>query len=289
VGLLVAALGVVWSQRADVQAALSEVRAPAPLLIAGAIVLPAANWFLVSVSFWLLSSRYGRVGLGEMLSLVGAAWLLNYIPLRPGFFGRIAYHKRVNRISIRDSTKVLITGALQTLSAACVLLIGALAFEPRDSPLAWFMTILVPMFVIAPASGLVLRSRGTLAAVSGIVRVLDMLAWTARYWVAFRLLGEPISPLSAIIFAGVSQVALMIPLTGNGLGAREWGVGLAARWTPGSVGVHGAMAVGLAADLVNRAAEIIVSVPIGLCCAAAVARRLARGVPERASGALTPE
>jgi hypothetical protein len=118
---------------------------------------------------------------------------------------------------------------------------------------------------------------GTLAGASGLVRVLDMLVWTARYWVAFRLLGQEISPVAALIFAGVSQVALLIPLTGNGLGAREWGIGLAARWMPGGVSsLSGAMAVGLAADLVNRAAEIAASMPVGLCCSAYVARRLAR-------------
>jgi hypothetical protein len=261
---------------AIIDAALDEIKTPAPLLVALAVLLPAANWLLVSMSFWLLTRRYGRVGLPEMAGLVGAAWLLNYIPLRPGFFGRLAYHKRVNHIALKDSAKVLVIAILQTLAAASLLLLAALVFEPRDAALPWIATIMIPLVLVFFVS-LMAPHGGTLAGASGLVRVLDMLVWTARYWVAFRLLGQEISPVAALIFAGVSQVALLIPLTGNGLGAREWGIGLAARWMPGGVSsLSGAMAVGLAADLVNRAAEIAASMPVGLCCSAYVARRLAR-------------
>jgi hypothetical protein len=52
---------------------------------------------------------------------------------------------------------------------------------------------------------------------------------------------------------------MLVPIVGNGLGLREWAVGLAAPLlTPYVLGL------GLAADLVNRATELVVILVLGL-------------------------
>ncbi|MHC4784997.1 MAG: hypothetical protein ACYTE6_03445, partial [Planctomycetota bacterium] len=60
-------------------------------------------------------------------------------------------------------------------------------------------------------------------------------------------------------FACLSVVPMLVPFVGNGLGLREWAVGLAAPLlTPYVLGL------GLAAELLNRAAELVVIVILGL-------------------------
>ena len=105
----------------------------------------------------------------------------------------------------------------------------------------------------------------------GVVRWFDMLVWAARYWVAFRLIGSPIDVLPAVLLATVSQVVLLVPFAGNGLGFREWAVGLVA----GRFAIA-AVSLGIIADLVNRIAELAVAIPAGLIAWSILSRRLAR-------------
>ena len=129
-GLVVAGLAVgllvqlVVTHKQPFFAAL-ETAAGAPLwLTAMAVLLPAMNWLLVAWSFQILNARHGKVGAGEMTALVGASWLLNYLPLRPGMFGRVAYHRRYNGIGVRDSVRILIVLSVLT-GVSLVLLLGA--------------------------------------------------------------------------------------------------------------------------------------------------------------------
>ena len=121
------------------------------------------------------------------------------------------------------------------------------------------------------------------------LKVLDGYAWTARYMLAFQVTGNPIGVGEALAVAVVAQAAMLIPLAGTGLGVREWAVALLAASLPawyatggGPDGeaaagmVAGTIGAGLAADLVCRAAELLVAVPTGLACTAWLARRIPR-------------
>ncbi|MHC5023327.1 MAG: hypothetical protein ACYTGG_05380, partial [Planctomycetota bacterium] len=105
--LLAAAVIVVWRQRETVGEALAQVRHPSPghvIVLLGSVALNVA---MSGVVFSLLYARYGRVGRLEMQAVIASATLLNYLPMRAGMFGRIAYHRTVNGIAVRDSTKVI--------------------------------------------------------------------------------------------------------------------------------------------------------------------------------------
>ncbi len=64
-----------------------------------------ANLLLTGLLFTVLISRYGNVGRVEMQALIATATLLNFLPLRPGLFGRIAYHRTFNAIPAAASVK----------------------------------------------------------------------------------------------------------------------------------------------------------------------------------------
>jgi hypothetical protein len=259
-------------------------------LLAGAVVLPLAHWHLTSVVFWVLTRRFGRVGLGEMHLLIGAAGLLNYLPLRPGMFGRFAYHTRVNGIRVKDSVRVTVLCLALTAVATAVAVGVGLATMEAGAALAW-CAMASPAAVFG-ACGLGLAVRGgvfsaqssTLIALG--VRHLDIMVWMARYAVAFRVIGHPIEPYEAAVFVAAAQSAMLVPLVGGGLGVREWGVGL----TLPLLDRGAARALGLTADLLNRAAEVVTAVPVGLVCLAILSRRGGMGGRgEAGAGAIAGE
>lgn len=290
VALLGAALWAVASQRGLLGDAGDSVRSRPPWLLAAALALPLVNWLLISLSFCVLTGRYRRIGLGEMGALIGSAWLLNYLPMRPGLVGRVAYHKAVHGIAIRDSARVMVTGIVCALAAGTALLGVVLVVGRTPDPLHMAM-VAAGLGAVVIGSGVAAKARGhaawRLIAVFGI-RCLDLAVWAVRYAVAFALIGKPVGVGAALAVGAVSQLASLIPLTGNGLGLQEWAVGLTASALHGADGTEAARAAGLAAGLVNRAAEILVAVPVGLVSAAYLARRGARVLPTAPDSATGP-
>lgn len=277
--LLLAAVWVAVSRGVSTGGIRGAITGAPPWLVAAALLLPVFNWLIASLSLWVQTSRYGRVGLGEMTMLVGAAWLLNYLPLRPGMFGRIAYHRTVNRIHVGDSVRALVVGmACGAAAVGCAL--AAAWLTPASAPAGRWVLALAPGPALALTAAVAARGGAVswLAAIF-LVRCADIAIWTLRYWVVFRLVGSPIGPAQAIAVASVSQLALNVPLFGNGLGLREWSVGLAAAHLPEAWmnGVPRAtVPAAISADLVNRAIEVAVAVPVGLACSALVLRRSRR-------------
>lgn len=273
--LLAAAIATAYAQERALMDGLRALR-DAPLwLVALTIALPCANLFVVSVAFWILNNRHGRVRLDEMTALIASAWLLNFLPMRPGMFGRIAYHKKYNGIGIKASARVLAeTVALSGIAMAGMglLALALLVLGVKSGWVAWTgacapIACSLMVWRLAP-SPTVRAYAGALA-----MKQSDMALWAVRYWAVFALIGRPLGAMESIAVAAVSQVALLIPLAGNGLGLREWAVGLLAVALPTWYAAEGQTGpgTGLTADLVNRAAEVLVAVPLGLIGIAVVA------------------
>lgn len=276
--LLAAAVWAVVAQGGDAQRAWASVRHAPVWLIGAAVVLPLVNWVIISYSFWLLMRRHGRISPAEMAGLIGVAWLFNYLPLRPGLVGRIAYHRAVNRIAVADSVRVTLINMACGVAAVVSLL--AVAVVRRGAEGVWAVGFAAPAVMGGVAYVIARWRRPAMAWLPAlyVVRCVDLYVWMARYAVVFALVGAPIRPGGAAAVTAVSQVALCIPIVGNGMGLREWAVGLTAgALPPGVVGPEGAAAsIGLAADLVNRAAELVVSIPVGLLSSLALARAAGR-------------
>lgn len=264
--------GVHWNSIRD-----TVNRAPLAGVVA-AILLPLLNLLLSACTFWALTRRFGQVAFTEMLALIGAAWLLNYLPLRPGLAGRVAYHKQVNAIRVRDSARVVIES--MSCSAAAIAL--ALAASVLVARFPWAGTwVIVGISVLCGAlavGGVALFQSKKAAAgvcIALACRIADVAVWTLRYWVVFIVIQDQITLPQAAALAGVSQVAMSIPLAGNGLGLREWSIGLVRGSLPASFGATSSnIGAGLTADIFNRVAEVVVAIPVGLICTWHVARRM---------------
>ena len=96
-------------------------------------------------------------------------------------------------------------------------------------------------------------------ALAGLIRYVEVFVWAARYYAAFKLIDYTISIESALAFACISMIATLVPFFSNGLGLREWAIGLAAQLLTEYQLEHG-----ITAELVNRAGELIVVLIVGL-------------------------
>jgi hypothetical protein len=204
-------------------------------------------------------SRYGKVGILEMQALIATATLMNYVPLRPGLFGRVAYQKLYHDIAWTDSAKAVIHAMIVGAAIACYFMAATLAHWRFGADL--LLLALAPIPTLASIA--MLRPRTAVWLWAAVIRYAEFLAIAVRYWAAFALIGAPIEARGALAFACISVIASMIPLAGNGLGLREWAVGLLAPLLTSYQ-----MELGITADLINRAGEMLVAIAVGAAGAA---------------------
>lgn len=281
VSLFALALAAVGVRREDLeQAAAHAADAPAWLVLCLAL-LPAVNLALIATSLWFIMIRYGRVGLAEMNLLVFTAWLLNFLPMKPGLMGRIAYHKRFNNIRVRDSARALVESvALSAISIGALL---AVAVAVRGMPgVGWVIAATCAPAAATLIAAMVAWTRWTPAArllAALALRYLDILVWVARYALCFQILGADLSLADVVLITTASQLAQLVPFAGNGLGVREWAVGVVGKASGLTI------PVALSADLINRAAEVVLAVPLSVAALWAVTQRIRR---HRRQGAPAP-
>ncbi len=283
--LLLAGAGAALATRTeDLRAALGAVRTAPPGWFIAAAALPLVTLVATSGAFWVLMNRHGRVRLGEMLALINAAWLLNYLPLWPGMIGRLAYHKSVNGIAVRDSAKAIIwANVLNLLGAGLTLAAlagGSLVFDGGDWRLAAIGA--APIVVIgglaAHAARVAPKPEPGLwrLLACAAVRAVEVHIHAARYGVCFAITGSPIDWGAALALACAAALAGAVNAAPNGLGVREWVIALVAPVLPVALTGRASLdlTAGLAADLLNRGFEVLVAVPTGLVASAWVAGRV---------------
>jgi len=271
--LLVAAAVIVLATRSnDLRRALDALASPSPAALAALALSVVGSTVLTAIVLLVLIRRHGRVRFVEMMRLVCASTLGNFLPLQPGLAGRVAYHHLVNRIAVRHSVLSIVEASI--VSAVAVGLLLASLWITRAGPLSpQSGVVAMPWWTVTLAGLLALPllpwPKWRPFAVALLARWADLLLWALRSWACFLLVGVEISPHEALAFACVAMSANLVPFIGNGLGVREWAIGLLA--TP-LAGIP--VEAGLAAELVGRAAEIVFFVPAGLMAGRGITRTL---------------
>jgi len=296
-GLLGAAIWVATRDRERFAQALEAIARAPWWAVALALLLYLLNFVFASASFWVLTNRYGRVRFGEMFALIAGATLFNYLPLRPGMIARVAYHKAVHRIQVRDSLRVLLAAVCCAGAAMLALLLAAWAAHSSTGGIGWAAAIMSAPGVIAALAAMALCRRGASHRwrwpAAGAFRYLDMCVWTARYALIFWLLGRPMSPPTAAAVAFSSQAAMLTPVQ---LGLREWVVGATVGALSGDAHGRGlqlpatlaALAPGLLADVINRAIELCVAIPLGIAGTLILSARFRRAAPANSLNPIAP-
>jgi len=276
--LIAAALSAILTRQDATSSLLDHAqRAPAWMFFA-LIGTVAVTPLLTATNFFLLTRRYGRVTWVEMNALILGAWLLNYLPLWPGMVSRVTYHRVVNRIALKDSAKVIVEAGVLSGISAGILAVLLIAVATPLGLTGW-------AGIAVGASGAI-ASAAVAAALFGSerkphvwryfavlsIRSVELGVWALRFALAATIVGGTISPVAALTVAALVQIAVLLPIAPNGLGVREWAVGFAA-----SVFAIGMTTqTGLAAGLLDRGAEVLVAVPLGLAGAMWIARRQRR-------------
>ncbi|MDP6600789.1 MAG: hypothetical protein QGH76_00680 [Phycisphaerales bacterium] len=264
--LLGSAIWLVASKHDDIAAAIASLERPDPFTIVLLLLTMAASIPLHAESFRRLLNRRGNVGSGEMVAVIASASLLNWMPLRAGLIGRLAYHHVVNSLPLMWTIRVQFEVVALVGFAAMVAILVAIA-----APLPFLGVPLAVALVVAVNN----RFRPWMIAWS--CRYVDLLFMATRYWLIFRLLNQAIEADAAIALAAAGAIASLVPLPAGGLGAREWVIG----WVSLAItSLPFALATGILADLVNRIVELIVVVPAGLLGGVFVRRQLLRSASD---------
>jgi hypothetical protein len=266
--LVVGALAAIARNQAIVDSLSRALASPRWDALAVLVATALAQQLLTSTTFWMLMRRHGPVGWGEMNALIASSTLANYIPLQAGSIGRLAYHKVVHGIPVKTSLVVILVAmGLVAMSLVALTVVGLWVSRTGASwwwvsaaPLAWLPLLAWPGTRVVGAC-LVLRT-------------IELLVVAMQSWAAFRLSGWDIEPLTAVGVAVVAGAANLTPFIGNGLGVREWAVGLAAPLLGGYE-----TDAGLAAQLTGRAVDAAMAVAMGGPAIAWIASRRVTPTP----------
>jgi hypothetical protein len=252
---LLAAISVARDTREQFDAAIVSLRAPDPLLVAAVLSAVLVGLFLSGSLFWLLVRRFACVPFGEMQAVISASGLLNYLPFKPGFVGRIAYLRGRHGVRVPDSIRMIVEALALTGISAVIITTTLVALRAAGLDGGWSL-----LACVLPAL-LALQPRGRTMLLALAIRQAEFSLWIARYWIVFRLVDAPIGLDTAVVLAAISVISSLIPFISNGLGVREWAVGLL---TPLITGDAVGASQAIVAELAHRTLEIAVVAPAGL-------------------------
>lgn len=258
--------------RGDALAASWQAAKSAPLwlfvALAGSIALGPV---LTGLSFFVLTRRFGRVGRREMIALIASSTLLNYLPLWPGTVSRVVYHRAANGIRMRDSTRVAIQASLLSGLSAALLAVLLLTIA-RPLGVTGVGAVAIGFSGAAGAAILSVtlagRDHAWRTPLAVVTRSIELANWAMRYALALKIVGGSIDYENALAMAAVVRVAMLVPISPNGVGVREWAIGLTAVVLADGV----TTSLGLTAGLLDRALEVLVVIPLGILCAAWLAQ-----------------
>jgi hypothetical protein len=243
-----------------------------PLLVAGLVGASLLSQVASVLIFWVSIRSTHPLPLAKLTWLNLAVSFLNYAPVRIGLAARVAYHLRVDRMSL-----LLIGGWLAaltlTLAAGIGSVVGATLLRPR---LDWIWAGVMLVFVVS--SGLSLRAAASMPLISRrargadqmlrqplalwgsiTLRLVDLLAYALRIGVAAALLGHDFTPDQILLLAVATLVVGMNPL--GRVGFREATVAFVASRMAESEATVEPIFTQLA--LIDSASEAIVVVPLG--------------------------
>lgn len=253
---LILAVILAWSQMN--WQAIEQVRWHILAVMAMLVVI---NQMLAVTMFWVVTRSFDTkppVRWVNMLDLLCASAVVNYLPLRPGLLARAAYLKIYHQLPWIQSAQSL--GIIASMSL--LLSLGAFGVVMLSGEgIRWAVAIGCVCFIMTVSGSLAkcLFGRPMFGAWSWVlIKLADLLVTAGRLWLAFGVVGAPIGWDMAIACGGAGMIVSMLGFTPNGLGIREWAVGISAMGLTPTIGT-----AGLAAAVLDRAIEAMVLLPWG--------------------------
>ncbi|MEX2673030.1 MAG: lysylphosphatidylglycerol synthase transmembrane domain-containing protein [Phycisphaeraceae bacterium] len=261
-------------------------------LVVGSVAINGWLFWMILKPFEPDHQQHRPVTLREMVGLIAASSLLNYLPMRAGMIGRAAYLKRLHGVDYKSSVAMLVIVAGATVFVFVLMAAATLWREGLDA--IWWATVAAG--IVAASVVAVPMMRWKLKLLRGVplgwfehhrrqtamlltlimaARAADVLMLAGRLYIAAAIFGTPLEWPGAVVMAtGGMLITLATPLP-NGLGLREGLYGLFA-----AVGVAGAAMpdgpMGVAIGLMDRAAEAVVFIVVGVIALAYLHRKQKR-------------
>jgi hypothetical protein len=244
-------------------------------VIVSAVLIPGLQFWLVTRPF--VSTK--PLNFSVMQALLAASSLLNYTPIKAGLIGRVGYLRQYHGVGLRAAVLSHMIIGVVFVAAAAVILLATAWRGNLDA--GWWAILAVGLAVSALLGAPVLRAAiprstpvdarmrdsvgwaGRYLMICLLAQVAALFAAALRWWLVFRILEHPISLADAWLAAIVHMLSVMLG-PANGLGLREWLIGIGGQqgWLSDALGSD--IGVGLTAALVDRAAEAVVLIVCGL-------------------------
>jgi len=281
---------VYWSVRGGDFSRLLEAR-PDQLLtllvlvLLGGVVSVGAMFSLLYAPFTPADRPISRL---RMQQLVVASAMLNYTPVKAGLIGRVVYTRHRHGVSYVASMVIhLVIGGCVFVPIFAALLVTLLyphfdgwwaaAVTGLSVLAAWLGAALLghlrpePLAMAVARTPLGRSARRWFPLMLGGIALGHVVLWftAGRLYVAFEIFGSPIAYRDALYLAMVDSAARSL-FVANGLGLREWLIGFGA--SEGLLTTRPPLSTALAATLIDRAAEALVVVPLGLLALARLHR-----------------
>ncbi len=300
VGFVVAIALLAWAiyyaiAKADFSALRDAEAGSIALLL---IVMPLSALMLPGFLFWLTNRPFADPARPlrhhEMQALIAASGLLNYTPIKAGLIGRLAYLKHRHGIAYGASVIIFAMTSVALLSALAAAA-GATLWRGRLDALwaAALIGIALPAAAVGtlfvqrtlPAPGAASdpdekRLRHSYAWTFGHLLIwigIGMLTLTvtaARFHIVIRMLDKTVETTDLVLIAVLHIFCSVLPL--NGLGMREALMGL-------FFGGEAPEAF-IAIALIDRAAETLVILVMGLAAIWLLKRRMAFAITDASTG-----
>lgn len=247
---------------------------------------------LPGLQFWIATRPFVTTKPLKMMTMQGllaGTALLNYTPFKAGLIGRIAYLRYFHGVGLRAAVISHLLIAVVFVATCAITL--AITLWRVEFDWLWWATVIAAFIAVilvgAPLLGIFMPEavpvdprmrdskswRINFLAQCLLSQGLGLFATAVRWWLVFRILDKPISLGDAWLAAVVHMVTVM-GAPANGLGLREWLIGIVAERGLLSTGLEANLGAGVAAALVDRAAEAVVLVVAGLFGLALIRRGL---------------
>ncbi|MAF82471.1 MAG: hypothetical protein QGH93_08630 [Gammaproteobacteria bacterium] len=266
-----------------------------PWLTAGLFATVTFSGVIVpGVLFWLATRPFvsGRpLSLASMQALAAGGGLLNYTPFKAGMIGRITYLKIFHGVGYKAAALTHAVIAAVFCSTCLITLLVTIWHGSFD--IVWWVISLLGLGIVAGVGTPILRiaipsdmavdsrlrdSTGAAAAYLAAcltVQLIGLYVTAIRWWLVFHILDRPIALADAWVAAIIHMVSIMAG-PANGIGLREWLIGIGGQLGGLSSGLEMDMRISMSAALIDRAVEAIVLIVLGLL-GLAFLRYLTRG------------
>lgn len=243
-----------------------------PWHLAALAACVVANLALAGWLFHRLYKPVATIGLGEMEVLIASSSLLNYLPAKAGLAGRALYHRSIHGVPLSVSVRLILMSAVGTLLTSGALVLAVVVLRSTQAIAAWIGGGALLLWMLPRLIGAGPMLRAFLESVA--IRQLDLGVWCLRYLIVFAVVGIEIDLRHAGMAAASAMLIGLAPFLANGMGLREWAVALLGGIALPGGAVAWTEDAGLSADLLNRAVDLAVVVPLGALATSWALRKL---------------